>query len=198
MEIEVLKQINESELLTTVDTIDDSFEKHISGQLDVFDHILSEEEVKNTSLYSDNYFVEHNLKHERKFLDFIDLICAENVDENILIEIYLDEFSAQKILNTSETLDLSDKYFWLDLIKKFNSFSSGFVSTNDVNVIRLFFKLAIRELDFPIFHFENKQMAISGNFDLSFPVFFGNEELYSKYSALAKKVGLNIIRHNKA
>ena len=51
-----------------------------------------------------------------------------------------------------------------------------------------------RELDSPIIHFENGKVNLLGNYDLFFPLFFENIELFEKYQTVQIDFNLENIK----
>ena len=58
----------------------------------------------------------------------------------------------------------------------------------------MFFKIITRELDSPIFHFEDGKVNLLGNFDLFFPMFFESKLLVNKYREIALRNNLHILK----
>ena len=161
------------------------------GILDVFDHRLSEEEVDKTALGGANPFIEHNLAHESKFVDFLKKAILLNGNEEIIIEAGFKGFSNQRILQFLERLDYKEKILFLELIRN-NNYTSDYLKTTDFEAVQLFLIFGTRELTFPIFHFTKYKMSLCGNFDLSFPIFFESEKVKDQYSEIARQAGLFI------
>lgn len=165
-----------------IESIDDAYKKYNNAILDVFDHELSLEESSG-SLGS---FVEHNLKYEHRYVQFMEDIYESNNSMPVIVDIYLNDLENVDILRILGTLDYQDKLFFIDLIRHNKSKSHLFLIENK-EALSLFVKLSTRELLFSIFHFTDAPITIVGNFDLSFPIFCNSENDLKEYLSIARK-----------
>ena len=183
-----LKPIFENELESVVkldihiETIDSAYDKYNNAVLDIFDHQLSVEEA-DMSIGS---FVDHNLKYEHRYLQFIEDIYKANDYETIIIEVNLSDLENLDILRILDSLDYKDKLLFIDIIR-FNENKSNIFSIDNMDILYLFIKLSTRELIFSVFHFTKIQITIVGGWDLSFSVFYNNENDFNEYLSIARK-----------
>lgn len=186
--MEMLKTISENNINTvlklkvSVKSLEDAYRRYSNATLDVFNHTLSIEEANNLL----GSFVDHNLKYECRYLQFIEAIHKLNNSMPVIVDIYLSDLDNIDILRILETLDYQDKLVFIDLIRH-NKSKAHFFLIEDKKLLSLLVKLSTRELLFSIFHFTNAPITIVGNFDLSFPVFCSNESDLIEYSKIARK-----------
>lgn len=189
--MDLLKPIPENEttsvlkLQVAVENMEKAYKEYNHAVLDVFDHDLSLEE-SNKLLGS---FVDHNLKYENSYIQFIEDIYKLNNCLPVIVDIYLNDLDNMNILRILDTLDYQDKLLFIDLIKN-NKSRTHLFSIKDKKILSLFIKLSTRELMFSIFHFTNLPITIVGNFDLSFPIFYERENDFKKYLTIARKNNL--------
>lgn len=183
-----LKPIFEDELESIlkldihIETIDNAYKKYNNAILDVFDHQLSIQEA-DISIGS---FVDHNLRYEYRYLEFIKDIYKANDYETIIIEANLSDLENLDILRILESLDYKDKLLFIDIIR-FNENKSNIFSVDNMEILYLFIKLSTREILFSVFHFTKIQVTIVGGWDLSFSVFYNSKNDFNKYFNIAKK-----------
>ena len=162
--------------------IEDAYKKYNNAVLDIFDHQLSLDEADSSLIGS---FVEFNLRYEYRYVKIIEDFYRVNECKPVIIEACLNDLENLDILRILESLDYKDKLIFVDLIR-FNKNNSNMYSIENIDLLYLFVRLATRELLFPIFHFTNIGVTISGSWDLSFPIFFKNKDDVKKYLKIAK------------
>lgn len=177
---------NKIELILNVhmETMDNAYKEYNNTILDVFDHQLSVEEIEENDLSFG--FVEHNLKYEYRYIQFIEDLCRANDNEPIIIEVYLNDLENLDILRILEGLDYKDKLIFLDIVR-FNKSKSSIFSIENKDLLHLFIKLSTREILFSIFHFTKIQITVVGSWDLSFPMFSNNKNDFKDFLSIARK-----------
>lgn len=184
----MLKSISEEEFKSLVnikinhDNFDENFQNYHGVFLDVFNHQLTFEEA-NEFL---GYFENHNLKYEDRFINFMRNAYELNKHAPIVVEVYFDEISSVDIIRILSILDYRDKIIFIDLIRN-NQCNFHFYLAMNEEIICLLTKLSTRELLFSTFFFTGASMAVAGNFDLSFPIFFKDKSLFDSYVKMAKE-----------
>ena len=183
-----LKPTSENEIETILkinihrETIDSAYEKYNNTILDVFDHQLS---IKEADI-SIGSFVDHNLKYEHRYIQFIEDIYRVNDYEPVIIEVNLNDLENLDILRILEGLDYKDKLLFIDIVR-FNQSKSNTFSIENKELLNLFIKLSTREILFSVFHFTKIQITIVGAWDLSFPVFSYNKNDFKELLSIATK-----------
>ena len=183
-----LKPTSENEIETILkinihrETIDSAYEKYNNTILDVFDHQLS---IKEADI-SIGSFVDHNLKYEHRYIQFIEDIYRANDYEPVIIEVNLNDLENLDILRILEGLDYKDKLLFIDIVR-FNQSKSNTFSIENKELLNLFIKLSTREILFSVFHFTKIQITIVGACDLSFPVFSYNKNDFKELLSIATK-----------
>ena len=167
-----------------METIDKAYKDYNHTTLDVFNHQLSVEEIEEFDISL--AFVDHNLKYEYRYIQFMDDLYRANSNEPVIIESYLSDLESLDILRILEALDYKDKLIFIDIIR-FNKNKSKLFSMEDKDLLHLFIKLSTRELLFSIFHFTKLQIAIIGSWDLSFSVFFNDKSAFKELSSISEK-----------
>lgn len=160
-------------------------------QIGLFDHLLSEEEV--IEFYESNSVERNFSTNEMNYLNFIAEVY-ESCLTQIFIEIEMDEFTNPKIIEILNNLDYEDKNIWIEFVKKIDSAKSKLVEIDSKKELEMFFKIITRELNSPIFHFEDGKVNLLGNFDLFFPMFFESKLLVNKYREIALRNNLHILK----
>jgi hypothetical protein len=186
--IELLKPISETEANSLIkikvssENIDEAYKQYSNGILDVFNRQLSFDEA--SELLSS--FIEHNLKYEHRYIEFIKRVYELNKNNPIIAEVYLGNLESIDIVRIIEVLDFKDKLLFIDLIRHNSTKSNLFLVTSEEGIL-LLTKLSTRELLFTTFHFTSIPISIIGNFELSFPTFFKSEEEHKIYKDIARK-----------
>lgn len=103
-----LKNILKGNIITH-ENIDEAFDMYTHGFLDNFDHCLNEKETK----YLLSSFLEHNLKHEYKFIEFFKLAYKLNENEPIIMNLPFHEIDSTHLLNMLNKLDYVDKILFI-------------------------------------------------------------------------------------
>ena len=183
------------ELQIYMENIEDAYERYDNAILDVFDHQLTIEEADSAL-----GFIEHNLKYEHRYIKFIEDLYEANSYHPIIIEIHLNELESLDILRILDGLDYKDKLVFIDIISN-NENKSNMLTVENKEFLHLLIKLSTREILFSIFHFIEIPITVVGGWDLSFPVFFNNKNVYEECLSIAKKNELyfrniNVISHS--
>lgn len=173
--------------IVTPEDIEEAYGIYHSGILDVFDHCLSAEET-DTLLSS---FIEHNLKYEDRFINFFNLAYEINDQKQVYMYFNLKGLEEYEILNILDTLDYQDKLIFIKQITKSKG-NKHYFKIENRNVLKVFVKLATRELFFPVFYFTRVPLIVVGNYDLSFPLFCKKSDDLILYNDIVEKVGLHI------
>ena len=187
---------NNIHLYTSKDFFDEDFNlitprSRIRYQIGLFDHLLEENEV--IDYYESNDDDSNFAKNEKKYLKFIEEIF-EFSDLPIFVEFDIENLSNSKIIEILNILDYQDKNNWINFAKNINNSKSNFFEIENIDELKMFFKIMARESDFPTIHFENGKVNLLGNYDLFFPLFFEDVELLEKYQKIAEKYHLNILK----
>lgn len=161
-----------------------------TGLLDVFDHCLTEQEA--SELLSS--FEEHNLKYEKHFIDFFQLVYkANNATPTIYVDVSFpfEDDSPYKIETIKTILKRLNEVESLTF-RELLSYKSTLYKINDFNTLAFVVILSTRELCFSNFFFPNLEVVVLGNYDLSFPLYCKDTENFEQLKKIAQKVGLNI------
>lgn len=192
--LNILEKIDDSELkekikgiIITHENIEEAYEKYSYGILDTFDHCLTEEETDRLL----NSFTEHNLKQEHKFIEFMKLAYELNDHEPIIMNLPFHEIESTYVLYILNMLDYADRVAFIEQIRRIEG-QRTYHKIKYWELLQLYTKLAVREIYFPIFHFTKFPVTVVGNFDLSFPLFFPEEDNLSRYKSIAEQCGLFI------
>lgn len=153
----------------------------ITGTLDRFNRVLSEEEAAQllTSYEAD-------LAYEDVYLNFFEEAFTLN-DQH---PVYIFSPSITSLSNSELTL-MADSLSEEDLhtLKKLPTKTKLF-KVSDINLLRLFAKLSIREVCFSNFFFVISRSVIIGNYELCFPIYCLENESFHKYQNQARQLGL--------
>lgn len=187
---------NNNNLFSSKDFYDEDFDlitpkNKIRYQIGLFDHLLEENEVVH--YYESNNDDFTFAKNETKYLKFIEEIF-ELSSLPTFVEFDIENLSNSEIIQILNTLDYQDKNNWINFIRNINNSKSNFFEIDNINELKMFFKIMARESNFPTIHFENGKVNMLGNYDLFFPLFFNNIELFEKYKKTAKKYNLSILK----
>lgn len=173
--------------LKVVDSVDEGFEKYVSGILDVRESAPTEKELESIPF---GVIEDYNILYEEKFINFIRRVQEENRGERNFVDCYLKEAHSGGILTALELLDYKDKLVFLELLRK-GIDDNPYLELND-RILELMLKLSTREILFTTMFYRKRPITIWGNYDMAFPVFFKSEEDKAYYSELARECGLYI------
>ncbi|MDN5300300.1 MAG: hypothetical protein PWP51_2853 [Clostridiales bacterium] len=173
----------EDKLFISTQAIEDFNFEH-KGILDIHDHRLSLSEVVDSNI---DDFVKYNLRYENRYLALLQHLFVLNSHPIILEGINIQALDSRKLLVILGDLDYEDKLLWLEMVKKFgDTHHDGYYLLEQVEEVNLFTKLMTRELYFPVIHFVGLGVCICGGYDISFPVFFKNNDCMVHFKAIIK------------
>lgn len=176
-EVVVLKQFHRLD----IDEDEEACLHFITGILDRFDRVLSEEEAAQLLT---NY--EADLKYEDIYLKFFEEAFKLNGQHPVYI------FSPSITSLSNSELKLMANYLneeEFNTLRKLPSKTKLFKVSN-INLIKFFAKLSIRELCFSNFFFVTSRSVILGNYELCFPIYCLEDESFHKYQNQARQLGL--------
>lgn len=160
------------------------------GILDVFSHCLSEQEA--TELLSS--FKDHNLKYENNFDSFFKEIFQWIQKKTVYIhlgtsfDMEFKEMKPSDFKSFRERLSKEEYNFLVQLLKyKTNTFK-----VNSVEELLFFVTLSTREIIFGSFFFPELETVIIGNYELSFPIYSKQQNIFNQLKKYAEDVGLFI------
>lgn len=153
--------------------INEGFENYTSG-------ILSVEESKDGEDFKD-----YNLKYESKFINFVKEAFILNNRKPILIDFYLKDLESESILKILDLLDYDDKLIFIDNLKALKEDTIYFL-VEEEGLIPFLTRLSTREIFFITMYFTGVPLALWGNYNLSFPMFFKGERDLNLYLNIAK------------
>ncbi|GAA0179813.1 hypothetical protein SH2C18_26230 [Clostridium sediminicola] len=171
----------------SITNIQEGFNNYTHGILDVHDSSLSINEQDESSRLIYN----NNLKYENRFINFMKKIYTINKKKPIIVDFYLNNIDNEGILRVLSHLEHDDKLTFINHVRNIKTHSVYFL-IEDKELIPFMTRLSTRELHFCTFHFTEKPITIWGNYNLSFPVFFKNNEDVNFYDSIARKNDLFI------
>ncbi|MFJ7184450.1 hypothetical protein [Lysinibacillus xylanilyticus] len=152
-----------------------------TGIMDVFNHVLTEEEA--FELLGEN----HNLKYSANFLDtFTQLFQIE--ENGVYVHIYKKGLSKKAFKYKLSCLNRSEA----NIFRKLFSHSKGIYKIGDVEALVFLTKLSVTELYFVDFFFPSLDTVIIGNYDLSFPIYSNSIIGFNKCKEIIEENGLFI------
>ncbi|WP_088041825.1 hypothetical protein [Bacillus sp. EAC] len=161
------------------------------GILDVYDQCLTEEEA--VKLLSS--FKNHNLKYEKNFLLFFEKIFELNSGQPIFVQLSIPfsnkSFSNMKTVDLEEYKNVLEKDSFAFLHNLLKSNSNVFKVTS-LQALQLISTLSTREVCFGNIFFPALETVIVGNFELSFPVYCNDNNIFYQLNQNAETVGLFI------
>ena len=126
---------------------------------------------------------------EKSFISFMeksfDINKEKNKDKPLIIDFYLKDLDYESFNRLSELLDEEDKYI-LNKIKNNINLNTNYFIIEDKRLVPFFVKLSTRELFFITFYFTQLPITIWGNYELKFPTFYIEDEVFQKYKLLAE------------
>jgi hypothetical protein len=140
-----------------------------------------------------NFTIEaENIKDgEKKLIKFIQLIFEENNNE-AYVDFYINKLSLEdkeKLISLICEEDTEILKLHLDL----EPTNTIYYKLASKTLIPFLVRLNTRELFFVTFYFSNKPITIWGNYNMKFPCFFNNEEVFNFYYSLSKSFGFQSV-----
>lgn len=163
------------------------------GILDVFNRVLSEEEIEYLITYRPNSLFSRKKElpfytYEQKFLACFKNFLEQQSENSV--SIYCQEINSldsRRIRFIKNNLQNEDK-------KRLNHFiknnSEDLIVVSDIEDLLFFARLSTRELLFSNFFFAD--FVIIGNYNLSFPIYCVDTETLAKCEAISRREGLYI------
>lgn len=134
-------------------------------------------------------------KNEHLFIDFIEEVYKLNTIEGIknscYIDFYLKDLNEEEYNTLLEGLDISDRES-LDYVRNSCTINTEYFEVNDISIISTLTKMCTRELFFITFYFTKLPVTIWGNYNLSFPMFYEDEDIIGAYRDIIEKYELDI------
>ncbi|MGZ9583763.1 hypothetical protein [Paenibacillus marinisediminis] len=174
-----MKLISNNELVTYFEEFlqEESIEIRFaySGILDVFDYCLSEVEAKKI-IKPYQYHREHEIKfiHLFRSLFNVDYKCTINLREPL------------RKLNKHQQDRLNEHE--IEIYNMVQSQKVKLLIADNENELDFFMKLSTQEIHFCDYIFDNENVIISGNYDLSFPMYYQDD----KYKELVEMNHLHV------
>jgi hypothetical protein len=168
------------------------------GYLDRFERVLNEEEAFHRIIYyckrryKKSEIEKRYRKQEEKYEHVVEQFFVKN---NRTVYVYNTE-----VTNADDNLKKGIKYALnkrkdARLFRKMQgefSCSHQLFKVTDFRTLRFFLKLSLREQCFSNFFFLKDKVAIIGNYDMSFPVWSVEEEIFKEYREIAEEAQLFI------
>jgi len=155
------------------------FYSHL-GIMDVFNHVLTEEEASELLGSS------HNLRYGPKFVNaFTDLYHIHDNQVYVIINKGIRKEAFKYLLSCLNREEA--KY-----LRKLFSNKKGIYKIDDVEALIFITKLSVNELYFANFFFPLLDTVIIGNWDLSFPIYCKTTLGFEKCKEIIEKNGLFI------
>ena len=109
----------------------------------------------------------------------------------VIIDLYIKDLENESLARLLEVLDERDKNILIDNINK-QEIKSVYFELHNKDLMSFITRLNTRELFFCTIYFMEKPMTIWGNYNLSFPMFFEENNMLEIYRDLAKKHNLDV------
>ena len=109
----------------------------------------------------------------------------------VIIDLYIKNLEDESLARLLEGLDERDKNILIDNINK-QEIKSVYFELHNKDLMSFITRLNTRELFFCTIYFMEKPMTIWGNYNLSFPMFFEENNMLEIYRDLAKKHNLDV------
>lgn len=144
---------------------EENLEEHYlyKGILDVYSYCLSEEEAKEIIIP-----YEYHLKHENKFIAFFKDMFAKYT-----CTVYFKNPIKKLSKEEKNRMGAVDFSIYNVLLKK----QPGCVIVENIEELILLVKFSIVEISFVDYIFGQNEVVIQGNFDLSFPIFYQQDDV---------------------
>lgn len=157
-----------------------------------FNNILEGFEVYNSKTLTSKDGISRK-DGELNIINFIIDIYYLNLSSEeggMIIDFYFNKLTSEQVNNLKVLLDDQDKLILEDIINK--SKDSEFLIINDPKIIPFFVRLCTREVFFITFYCRKFPLTIWGNYNLSFPMFYQEENTLKTYENLLVKNDIKI------
>nr|WP_243110128.1 hypothetical protein [Clostridium perfringens] len=124
------------------------------------------------------------------FINFFNEALAFNKGKAI-IDLYIKNLEDESLNSLLEGIDERDKNILIENVNK-QEIKSVYFQLDNKELMSFITRLNTRELFFCTIYFIEKPMTIWGNYNLSFPMFFEENNMLEIYSDLAKKHNLDV------
>lgn len=128
--------------------------------------------------------INKNLKFEDSFIKTFEEFYDIN-EGHLIIDFYKNKLNDDSISFIKENLCKEDNLLFDKIIEMINN-NDNYYKVNDVKYIKLFIKLCTRELFFITFYFYKYPVAIWGNYNLQFPLFYNENSNINQYVKIAQ------------
>ena len=141
-----------------------------------------------------NFTIEaDNIKEgENKLIKFIEKIFEENNNEGY-VDFYINKLSHEDREKLISLICEEDAEI-LKLHLNLKPTNSVYYKLTNKDLIPFLVRLNTREFFFVTFYFCNKPITIWGNYNMKFPCFFNNEEVFNSYYSLSKSFGFQLVQ----
>ncbi|MDK0564553.1 hypothetical protein P5E48_03730 [Clostridium perfringens] len=126
---------------------------------------------------------------EECFINFFNEALELNKGK-VIIDLYIKDLENESLARLLEGLDERDKNILIDINKQ--EIKSVYFELDNKDLMSFITRLNTRELFFCTIYFMKKPMTIWGNYNLSFPMFFEENNMLEIYIDLAKKHNLDV------
>ncbi len=162
---------------------DNLIKKYPNRILDIYE-VKLESDAEEIALFNSVYF---KLNNEIKYLNLIENIFEENDNTCYIETTIFKNYSEELLLRYINELDLIDKYLLLKQIDIFKRKLYTKFCIDNINILKMFLKLMLREIIPLELYFKKKPIIIFSNYDLSLPILFKKNEDISFYEKLVRK-----------
>lgn len=173
---QILKSISEDEFKNKIkirfNNILDGFDRYSNGLLEYNGN-------------SDSFKIKEDC-----FINFFNEALVLNKGKAI-IDLYIKNLEDESLNRLLEGLDERDKNILIENVNK-QEIKSVYFQLDNKELMSFITRLNTRELFFCTIYFIEKPMTIWGNYNLSFPMFFEENNMLEIYIDLAKKHNLDV------
>ncbi len=127
---------------------------------------------------------------EECFINFFNEALELN-NGKVIIDLYIKNLENESLARLLESLDERDKNILIDNINN-SKIKSVYFELDNKDLMSFITRLNTRELFFCTIYFMEKPMTIWGNYNLSFPMFFEENNILEVYKDLIKKHNLYV------
>jgi hypothetical protein len=138
-------------------------------------------------------FENFNLKHEDRFVRFMEKIYEINKESPIVVDFYLKDIEPEGIIIMLNSLAYEDQITLINHVKNIKG-DEIYFKIESKELIPFITKLSTRELHFCTVHFTNIPVTIWGNYNLSFPIFCEKLTDLEFYKKIAEDCGIIMIK----